>query len=157
MATAGSGGRLAMVVGGGPAPGINGVISSVTIEAINHGLEVIGVRDGFKWLVQGKADSEHVRRLTINDVSRLHLHGGSILGTSRTNPAKDPADMARVLEMFRRLGVTALVSIGGDDTAYSASQVYKRAEGAIRVAHVPKTIDNDLPLPRPAPTFRFEA
>jgi 6-phosphofructokinase 1 len=154
MAMAGSGGTLALVVGGGPAPGINGVISAVTIEAINHGLDVIGVRDGFKWLVQG--DAEHIRRLTINDVSRLQLTGGSILGTSRTNPAKDPADMARVLEVFKRLGVTALVSIGGDDTAFSASQVYKRAAGAVRVAHVPKTIDNDLPLPGSAPTFGFE-
>jgi ATP-dependent phosphofructokinase / diphosphate-dependent phosphofructokinase len=151
---AGSGGRLALVVGGGPAPGINGVISSVTIEAINHGLEVIGIRDGYKWLVQG--DAEHVRRLTINDVSRLQLTGGSILGTSRTNPAKDPADMARVLEVFARLGVTDLVSVGGDDTAFSASQVYKRAGGAVKVAHVPKTIDNDLPLPGSAPTFGFE-
>jgi 6-phosphofructokinase 1 len=154
MATTGSGGKLALVVGGGPAPGINGVISSVTIEAINHGLEVIGVRDGFKWLVQG--DGEHIRRLTINDVSRLQLTGGSILGTSRTNPAKEPSDMARVLEVFQRLGVTDLVSIGGDDTAFSASQVYKRAGGAVRVAHVPKTIDNDLPLPGAAVTFGFE-
>src|SRR5690349_5986341 len=73
-------GKLALVVGGGPAPGINGVISSVTIEAINHGLDVIGFRDGFKYLVQGNA--EQIRPLRIADVSRLHLHGGSILGTS---------------------------------------------------------------------------
>jgi len=149
-----AGGKLALVVGGGPVPGIKGVISSVTIEAINHGLEVIGIRDGFKWLVQGEAD--RVRRLTINDVSRLQLTGGSILGTSRTNPARDPADMARVLEVFARLGVSDLVTVGGDDTAFSASQVYKRAAGAVRVAHVPKTIDNDLPLPGSAPTFGFE-
>ena len=87
---------------------------------------------------------------------RLHLRGGSILGTSRTNPAKIEADMARVLDVFRQLGVTALVTIGGDDTAFSASQVYQRAGGAIRVAHVPKTIDNDLPLPGSTPTFGFE-
>lgn len=151
MATAG---KLALVVGGGPAPGINGVISSVTIEAINHGLEVVGFRDGFKYLVQGSG--EHVRRLTIPEVSRLHLHGGSVLGTSRTNPAKSDADMARVLEVFQGMGITALVTIGGDDTAFSASQVYKRAGGKIKVVHVPKTIDNDLPLPGSAPTFGFE-
>jgi len=147
-------GKLALVVGGGPAPGINGVISAVTIEAINHGVEVLGVQDGFKWLVQGNVD--HVRPLTINDVKAVHLRGGSILGTSRTNPTKSRADMDRVLDSFRRLGVGALVTIGGDDTAYSASQVYAVGAGAIRVAHVPKTIDNDLPLPGSTPTFGFE-
>jgi 6-phosphofructokinase 1 len=147
-------GRLALLVGGGPAPGINGVISSVTIEAINDGFEVIGCQDGYKWLVEGS--TSHVRRLSIPEVSRLHLHGGSILGTSRTNPARRDADMANVLEAFRSLGVSALVSIGGDDTAYSASQVWKRSGGSIKVAHVPKTIDNDLPLPSSAPTFGFE-
>jgi 6-phosphofructokinase 1 len=147
-------GRLAILVGGGPAPGINGVISSVTIEAINQGMEVLGCRDGFKWLVRGSTD--HVRRLQIADVSPIHLKGGSLLGTSRTNPAKDENDMARVLDTFGRLGVSDLVTVGGDDTAYSASQVYKRAGGTIRVAHVPKTIDNDLPLPGSTPTFGFE-
>jgi len=147
-------GRVALLVGGGPAPGINGVISSVTIEAVNHGMEVLGVPDGYKWLVAG--DTSKVKPLGIKDVSRIHLNGGSVLGTSRTNPAKSDQDMAKVLECFRELGVTALVSIGGDDTAFSASQVYKRAGGVIRVAHVPKTIDNDLPLPGATPTFGFE-
>lgn len=147
-------GKLALLAGGGPAPGINGVISSVTIEAINHGMEVYGIQDGYKWLVQG--DITKVRRLQIETVSRIQLSGGSILGTSRTNPTKDPEEMQRVLECFRKLGITALVSIGGDDTAYSASQVYKQARGSIHVAHVPKTIDNDLPLPGGTPTFGFE-
>src|SRR5262249_10324182 len=147
-------GKLALLVGGGPAPGINGVISSVTIEAINHGVEVIGLFDGFKWLV--RKDTEHHKKLAISDVKGVHLIGGSILGTSRTNPAKSENDMANVLEILHRLGVKALVTIGGDDTAYSASQVYLRAAGAIRVAHVPKTIDNDLLLPGSAPTFGFE-
>src|SRR2546430_7401024 len=88
-------GKLALLVGGGPAPGINGVISSVTIEAINDGFEVIGVHDGYKWLIQG--NTSHVRKLSIAEVSRLHLNGGSILGTSRENPAKCDADMSRVL------------------------------------------------------------
>jgi 6-phosphofructokinase 1 len=154
MSTAPTPGRLALLVGGGPAPGINGVISSVTIEAVEEGLEVIGLRDGFKWLVRG--DTEHQRRLTIDDVKAIHLRGGSVLGTSRTNPAKDEAGMRNVLEALRRLNVTMLVTIGGDDTAYSGSQVWARAGGAVRVAHVPKTIDNDLPLPGSTPTFGFE-
>ena len=146
--------RVGLLVGGGPAPGINGVISAATIEAIERGSEVIGFQDGFKWLVEGSA--EHCRKLSIDMVKGIYSRGGSFLGTSRTNPAKDPADMARVLEVFRNLGIDALVPIGGDDTAFSGSQVYQQAGGKIRVAHVPKTIDNDLPLPESTPTFGFE-
>jgi 6-phosphofructokinase len=146
-------GRLAIVVGGGPAPGINGVISSVTIEAVHRGLEVIGIRQGFSSLV---GDSPKTVLLSAAEVGPWYNRGGSMLGTSRVNPAKDPADMARVLANFQKLGVKYLVTIGGDDTAYSGSQVYERASGAIKVAHVPKTIDNDLPLPPGIPTFGFE-
>ncbi len=154
MANSASGGKLAIVVGGGPAPGINGVIASVTIEAVNQGLEVVGVKDGFKTLVAG--DLAKVRRLTIPDVTPYYNRGGSLLGTSRTNPAKKPEDMKKVLDGFAELGVKYLVTIGGDDTAFSGSQVYNRAGGTIKVAHVPKTIDNDLPLPPGIPTFGFE-
>ena len=75
---------------------------------------------------------------------------------SRVNPAKCDADMRNVLDCLHRLRVGSVVTIGGDDTAFSASQVYERARGAIRVAHVPKTIDNDLPLPPGVATFGFE-
>ena len=122
---AGFPGRIALLVGGGPAPGINGVISSVTLESLDNGIEVIGLKDGFKWLARGE-DSRH-QVLTVNDVKGIHLRGGSILGTSRTNPAKSEKDMANVLEMLRKLKVSGLITIGGDDTAYSASQVYKKA------------------------------
>ena len=154
MAKAANLGKLGILVGGGPAPGINGVISSTTIAAVHHGYEVLGFRDGYKWLAQG--DTTRVVPLGINDVTGIFQRGGSVLGTARKNPAKSEADMQRVLEGLRHFGVTALVSIGGDDTAFSASQVYVRAGGAIRVAHVPKTIDNDLPLPGTTPTFGFE-
>ncbi|MGA3268296.1 MAG: diphosphate--fructose-6-phosphate 1-phosphotransferase [Verrucomicrobiota bacterium] len=147
-------GRLGILVGGGPAPGINGVIAAATMEGINRGFEVIGFRDGFKWLAQG--DKPDCKPLTIRDVRDIHLRGGSILGTARTNPTKSEASMQSVLHNFKNLGITDLVTIGGDDTAYSASQVAKRSNGAIRVAHVPKTIDNDLPLPGSTPTFGFE-
>ena len=147
-------GKLGIVVGGGPAPGINGVISSVTIEAINRGLEVVGIRDGFKNLAAG--DYSQVRALTIPDVAPYYQRGGALLGTSRTNPAKNPDHMAALLKGLDTLGIKYLVTIGGDDTAYSGSQVYAHAKGAIKVAHVPKTIDNDLPLPPGIPTFGFE-
>lgn len=147
-------GKLGIVVGGGPAPGINGVISSVTIEAINRGLDVVGIRDGFKHLAAG--DFTQTRPLTIADVAPYYQRGGSLLGTSRTNPAKNPDHMAAVLNGLNHHGIKYLVTIGGDDTAYSGSQVYAHAKGAIKVAHVPKTIDNDLPLPPGIPTFGFE-
>jgi 6-phosphofructokinase 1 len=154
MKDAAPSGRLALLVGGGPAPGINGVISAVTIEAVEQGYEVLGFRDGFKRLVEGDAD--HYRKLTIDDVKSIPLRGGSILGTSRTNPTRSDDAMHNVLDVLRRLNISLLVTIGGDDTAYSGSQVYARAGGAVRVAHVPKTIDNDLPLPGSTPTFGFE-
>jgi ATP-dependent phosphofructokinase / diphosphate-dependent phosphofructokinase len=147
-------GKLGIVVGGGPAPGINGVISSVSIEALNQGLEVIGIRDGFKHLVNG--DITQTRPLTIPDVAPFYQKGGSMLGTSRTNPAKNPDHMANVIDSLGKLGIKYLVTIGGDDTAFSGSQVYATAAGKIKVAHVPKTIDNDLPLPPGIPTFGFE-
>ena len=146
--------KMGILVGGGPAPGINGVISAATIEGINQGFRVFGLRDGYQWLAQG--DTDHVVRLTIEHVKEIHLRGGSILGTSRTNPTKSETSMRNVVSALEELGITALVSIGGDDTAYSSSQVYKKAGGVLRVAHVPKTIDNDLPLPGSTPTFGFE-
>ncbi|HEV3384086.1 MAG TPA: diphosphate--fructose-6-phosphate 1-phosphotransferase [Gemmata sp.] len=148
-------GKLGIVVGGGPAPGINGVISSVTIEAINQGIEVIGVRDGFKNFIAG--DISQIRQLTIPDVAPYYQRGGSLLGTSRTNPAKDPVHMKNVIESLNRLEIKYLVTIGGDDTAFTGSQVYEHANKTIKVAHVPKTIDNDLPLPPGIPTFGFES
>ncbi len=146
-------GKLAILVGGGPAPGINAVISAATIKAINEGFEVLGVQDGFKWLV--KRDPSHVRQLTIDDVSRIHLRGGSVLGTARENPTKSPEAMNAVVETLKELGVRRLVTIGGDDTALSSSAVAGCSD--IRTVHVPKTIDNDLPLPSHIPTFGFQS
>jgi ATP-dependent phosphofructokinase / diphosphate-dependent phosphofructokinase len=146
--------RVGIVVGGGPAPGINGTISAVTLEARNHGHEVVGIFDGFSWLMAG--DRQHIKLLDHNEVSRIHFQGGSILNTSRANPTKKPEDMARVLEALHALKIGYLVTIGGDDTMFAASQVAQHAGGKIRVCHVPKTIDNDLPLPGEIPTFGFE-
>ena len=147
-------GRLGILVGGGPAPGLNGVIAAATIEGINQGYEIIGFRDGFKYLAAG--DSQQCRPLSIRDVKDIHLRGGSILGTARTNPTKSEEMMKNLFAVFEKLGITALVTIGGDDTAFSASVVAKRSQGKIKVAHVPKTIDNDLPLPGSTPTFGYE-
>jgi ATP-dependent phosphofructokinase / diphosphate-dependent phosphofructokinase len=149
-----SSGKLAILVGGGPAPGINAVISAATIHAINQGFEVLGVQDGFKWLM--REDTSRVRSLLIDDVSRIHLQGGSILGTARDNPTKSEEATRTVIRVLGSLNVTHLMTIGGDDTALSSSFVAERSNHEVRTAHVPKTIDNDLPLPAHIPTFGFQ-
>src|SRR6266850_1137472 len=101
---------LAILVGGGPAPGINAVLAAATIEARNHGLRVLGCYDGFKWLVQG--DTQHVVDLEINDTSRIHFDGGSIIRTSRTNPSKSAEAIRQVGEALQRLGVNHIITIG---------------------------------------------
>lgn len=149
-----SGDTVAILVGGGPAPGINGVIASATIEAINNGLRVVGLYDGYRHIARG--DTSHSIELTIEDVARIHFTGGSILRTSRTNPAKDDETLQRCVRALTLLGVRYLVCIGGDDTTYGATRIAEITRGRIGVATVPKTIDNDLPLPDNAPTFGFE-
>lgn len=147
-------GKLGILVGGGPAPGINGAISSATIEAVNQGMEVIGILNGFRWLSEG--DTNHTLNLTIDNTSRIHLAGGSILGISRENPNTSSKKMKNVIKALSDLNIKYLLTIGGDDTMYSASRVEAEAKGKINVVHVPKTIDNDLPLPGYVPTFGFE-
>jgi ATP-dependent phosphofructokinase / diphosphate-dependent phosphofructokinase len=144
---------LAILVGGGPSPGINAVIAAAAIEARNQGLRVIGCMDGYKWLMQ--RDLGHLRELSIPDVSRIHFEGGSILRTSRANPTRTSESLQNVADMLRELGVTYLLTIGGDDTAFAASRIARAAAGHVGVVHVPKTIDNDLPLPPEVPTFGF--
>jgi 6-phosphofructokinase 1 len=145
---------MGVLVGGGPAPGIDSAISASVIEAINSGLEVIGIYDGFSHLIEGSTD--HTTPLEISDVSRIHAQGGSILRTSRANPTRNAKDLQQCVKTLAALGISYLVTIGGDDTTFAASEVAKAAGGEIRVAHIPKTIDNDLPLPADMPTFGFE-
>ncbi|MFA9566454.1 MAG: 6-phosphofructokinase, partial [Acidimicrobiales bacterium] len=147
-------GKLAILVGGGPAPGINSVIGAATIRADLEGVEVIGLRDGFEWIMQG--DTTHTKLLTIQDISRMHFRGGSLIGTSRANPTKNPADLDTCVASLEQLGVTKLITIGGDDTAYSAMRLAEAAHGKVQIVHVPKTIDNDLDLPPYVDTFGFQ-
>lgn len=145
---------LAILVGGGPAPGINGIISAATIEAYENGYKIIGVLDGYKWLARG--DKSKTVELKVADVSRIHFNGGSILRTSRENPTKDPKKMENIINVFKELGVDSLVTIGGDDTLFTASELEKLSHGKLSIVHVPKTIDNDLPLPNRLSTFGFQ-
>ena len=147
-------GKLAILVGGGPAPGINSVIGAATIRAAIEGVEVLGIKQGFEGIMQGATDG--IAPLTIEKVSRLHFRGGSFLGTSRANPTKDPKLLQTARETLEQIGVTMLITIGGDDTAFSAMKLGETAVGRIRVVHVPKTIDNDLDLPPHIDTFGFQ-
>ena len=148
---------IGIVVGGGPAPGLNGVIHAVTIEAINNGYKVIGILEGFKYLAAG---APRFIPLTIRDVSRIHLQGGTILRTSRVNPTTSEETLQNTVNALKDAGITHLVSTGGDDTAFSAYTVSRYAQKEmgldLRSVHVPKTIDNDLPLPEGVPTFGYE-
>ncbi len=146
--------RIAILVAGGPAPGINSVIGAASIRAIQQGYDVLGLIDGFKWIMRG--DTSHIEHLTIDKVSRIHLRGGSFIGIARDNPTKKKEYMDTTINTLMKLGVDKLITIGGDDTAFSAMTVEKVSEGKIKVVHVPKTIDNDLDLPYGIPTFGFQ-
>ena len=145
---------LAILVGGGPAPGINSVIGAATIRAALEGVEVFGVEDGFEWIMHGNV--EHVRPLTIDAVSRIHFRGGSHIGISRANPTTDPQHLENALLSLLRLNVSQLITIGGDDTAHSAIRLEQVAAGRLQVVHVPKSIDNDLDLPASVDTFGYQ-
>lgn len=148
---------VAILCGGGPAPGMNGVISAVTLAARKNGWEVLGVIEGFSYLAKGE---KNVVSLTSDMVSKIHLEGGSIINTARFNPTKNEEHLRTTISKLQELGVTHLVTIGGDDTAYSAFTIASYAKKNmgidLKVVHVPKTIDNDLPLPEGVPTFGFE-
>ncbi len=146
--------KIGILVGGGPAPGTNGVIAAVAIEAIKLGCTPIGFHDGFEWLAQRYTDEQH--ELTIDEVARIHLDGGVVLGTSRADITRDPASLDNAVAALKKLGIEALVAVGGDDLVRSAVAVERESRGAIKVVLVPKTIDNDLWLPLPVATLGYE-
>jgi ATP-dependent phosphofructokinase / diphosphate-dependent phosphofructokinase len=144
---------IGIIVGGGPAPGINGVISAATIEAINEGKQVIGIVGGFKGLFEG---TSKFIPLTIDDVSRIHAAGGSILRTSRDAPDNAKAKFGTLMSTLKEIGIKHLITIGGDGTLYMANWIEREARGSISVVHAPKTIDNDIPLPGGFSTFGYQ-
>ena len=148
-----SNGKLAILAAGGPAPGINSVIAAATIRARLSGLDVLGIRDGFKWIMKG--DTHQVIPLTIENVTPIHFRGGSFIGIDRANPARE-GKLEQTVQALRSLGVDKLICIGGDGTAFTATALAECAGERLRVVHVPKTIDNDLMLPDDIPTFGFQ-
>jgi len=147
-------GKMGIVVGGGPAPGINAVIGAAAIRALVDEVEVVGIEDGFERIMTG--DATCLVPLAQQDVSRIHFRGGSILRTSRANPTSKPEYMANTVKTLTDANIRMLVTIGGDDTAYTALKLQEAAHGELRVVHVPKTIDNDLDLPPEIDTFGFQ-
>lgn len=145
---------VGIIVGGGPAPGINGAISSATIEALNHGKSVIGIRGGFKSLFDG--DVRCAMPLSMENVSRIHTQGGSIVRTSRDYPDKVKKKFDVLMSTIKRLGIKYLVTIGGDGTLFMSNWIEREARGSINIVHVPKTIDNDIPLPGGVSTFGYQ-
>jgi ATP-dependent phosphofructokinase / diphosphate-dependent phosphofructokinase len=145
---------MAILVGGGPAPGINAVIAAATIRARLEGVEVLGIEEGFARIMHG--DVSLARPLTIENTSRIHFRGGSYIGISRANPTTSPELLENTVRALEHLGVGRLVTIGGDDTAFSAMKLEEKAAGRLRVVHVPKTIDNDLDLPPHVDTFGYQ-
>ena len=129
--------RVGVLTGGGDCPGLNAVIRAVTRRSLTRGTEVIGVREGWRGLVEGR-----FQPLGQREISGILPRGGTILGTTRTNPYKVENGVERVLEIFARETLDALVAIGGEDTLGVASRLHE--ERAFPVVGVPKTIDNDL-------------
>lgn len=145
--------RLAILCAGGPAPGLNSVIAAATIRANLLGVPVLGIQDGFRYIMDGEI--HRVQELQIEDVSRIHFRGGSHIGISRANLNRDAKTLDTTLLSLLRLNVDKLITIGGDGTAYAAHKLSEKARGQLRVVHVPKTIDNDINLPPEVDTFGY--
>ena len=128
--------KIGILTGGGDCPGLNPVIRAVVRKALNEGFEVVGIKNGWKGLVENDT-----MPLTIGAVSGILPRGGTILGTSRTNPYKKEGDLAKVKESFKKIGLDALVAVGGEDTLGVATKLFK---DGLNTVGVPKTIDNDL-------------
>jgi ATP-dependent phosphofructokinase / diphosphate-dependent phosphofructokinase len=129
--------KIGILTGGGDCPGLNAVIRAVTRRSLDRGAEVIGVREGWLGLVEGR-----LQPLGYREISGILPRGGTILGTSRTNPYKTDGGVERVIETFAQNGLDALVAIGGEDTLGVAARLH--GEHGFPVVGVPKTIDNDL-------------
>lgn len=128
--------KIGMLTGGGDCPGLNAVIRAIVRKSLTYGWECVGIENGWKGLVD-----IYTRPLDINSVSGILQKGGTILGTSRTNPYKLEGGEQKVIENAKKIGLDALIAIGGEDTLGVAN---KLAKTGFKVVGVPKTIDNDL-------------
>jgi 6-phosphofructokinase 1 len=130
--------RIGILTGGGDCPGLNAVIRGVVKRAMEEKIEVVGIKNGWKGLLTGDTMD-----LGWDVVSPLIIKGGTVLGTSRTNPYKSPGDVDKVIENYKKLKLDALIAIGGEDTLGVANKLVKEDRG-LNIVGCPKTIDNDL-------------
>jgi phosphofructokinase-like protein len=128
--------KVGILTGGGDAPGLNAVIRAVVVKGEKLGYEIVGIKDGWRGILE-----KDVTELSSDKVEDIHREGGTILGTSRTNPYKEENGEQKVIENIKQLNLYALITIGGDDTLGVASKLYKKG---VKTVGVPKTIDNDL-------------
>jgi 6-phosphofructokinase 1 len=128
---------VGVLTGGGDCPGLNAVIRAVTRRSLDRGYEVVGVREGWRGLVEGR-----FHELGPREISGILPRGGTIVGTSRTNPFNLEGGVEHVVRNFGRQGLDALVAIGGEDTLGVAARLFDEQD--LPVVGVPKTIDNDL-------------
>ena len=129
--------RIGILTGGGDCPGLNPVIRAVVRKALLEGYEIVGIKNGWKGLIENDTVP-----LNLISVSGILPKGGTILGTSRTNPYKKEEDLKKLKENFKKIGLDALVAVGGEDTLGVAWKLVK--DGLFNIVGVPKTIDNDL-------------
>lgn len=129
--------KVGILTGGGDCPGLNPVIRAVVRKGLLEGYEITGIKNGWKGLIENDT-----MPLTIDTVSGILPKGGTILGTSRTNPYKKENGVEKVKENFAKMGLDALIAVGGEDTLGVAAKLFKDGIGS--VVGVPKTIDNDL-------------
>lgn len=128
--------KIGVLTGGGDCPGLNAVIRAVVRKSIQYNWETIGIKNGWKGLIEGEMEL-----LSDYSVSGILTKGGTIIGTSRTNPFKKEEDVQKIIENIKKFGIGAIVAIGGDDTLRVALKLHKIG---IPIVGVPKTIDNDL-------------
>lgn len=128
--------KIGILTGGGDAPGLNAVIRAITVKAIQNNDEVLGVKLGWKGMLEKLAEE-----LSLDDVTDLQREGGTILGSSRTNPFKIENGTEIIAQNMKEMGIEALVAIGGEDTLGVANKLFKMG---LKVVGVPKTIDNDV-------------
>src|SRR5208337_4907650 len=129
-------GTIGILTGGGDCPGLNPVIRAVVWRAGQLGYKVLGVKDGWRGMLTADAAP-----LTLDSVSGILTRGGTILGTSRTNPLKKEADKKTLLANLKTMGIDYLIAVGGEDTLGVAKQLVNEN---VKVVGVPKTIDNDV-------------
>ena len=129
--------RIGVLTGGGDVPGLNAAIRAITRRSLEHGFDVYGIRNGWAGLVENQVDP-----MGLKSVSGILHVGGTMLGSSRTNPFKRPEDLKKSLATIRELGLDAIAAIGGEDTLGVAERLHR--EHGVPVVGVPKTMDNDV-------------